>query len=271
MSRASRHLAIGIGAITLGFAGSGCTQVIVQEPAPQQVSRGHGPPPHAPAHGYRAKTRKASRWYSTGDWASTSWWVCPAPTSGATSTTARRAGGAGSAATVSTAPGSGSWRPRCRPACADGMAPPGPGCPGSRVAMGRPRAAATERGEPPDAGGNRTAWSSSASPSNRKRPVDVLARQQGGEPEAVVGPHLVPGNPIERGPERHRLGRLLRLAEAVRRRRRRSRGSSARPRTGSAARPSALLRSVSPAALPRPRAPRTPAASLRDRCARRAR
>ena len=32
--------------------------MIVQEPAPQQVSRGHGPPPHAPAHGYRAKTRQ---------------------------------------------------------------------------------------------------------------------------------------------------------------------------------------------------------------------
>lgn len=58
MSRAFRHLAICIWAITLGFAGSGCTQVIVQEPAPQKVSRGHGPPPHAPAHGYRAKTRQ---------------------------------------------------------------------------------------------------------------------------------------------------------------------------------------------------------------------
>ena len=60
MSRASRHLAIGIGAITLGFTGSGCTQVIVQEPAPQTVSRGHGPPPHAPAHGYRAKSRQGA-------------------------------------------------------------------------------------------------------------------------------------------------------------------------------------------------------------------
>lgn len=60
MSRAGRHFAIGIGAITLGFAGSGCTQVIVQEPEPQQVSRGHGPPPHAPAHGYRAKSRQGA-------------------------------------------------------------------------------------------------------------------------------------------------------------------------------------------------------------------
>lgn len=56
MSSAGRNLAIAIGAVALGFAGSGCTQVIVQEPAPQQVSRGHGPPPHAPAHGYRART-----------------------------------------------------------------------------------------------------------------------------------------------------------------------------------------------------------------------
>jgi hypothetical protein len=60
MSRAGRHFAIGIGAIALGFAGSGCTQVIVQEPAPQQVSRGHGPPPHAPAHGYRAKNQQGA-------------------------------------------------------------------------------------------------------------------------------------------------------------------------------------------------------------------
>jgi len=56
MSRASRFLAVGIGAITLGFAGSGCMQVIAQEPAQQKVSRGQGPPPHAPAHGYRART-----------------------------------------------------------------------------------------------------------------------------------------------------------------------------------------------------------------------
>jgi len=58
MSGASRFLAVGIGAITLGVAGFGCTQVIVQEPAPQEVSRGQGPPPHAPAHGYRARTQR---------------------------------------------------------------------------------------------------------------------------------------------------------------------------------------------------------------------
>ncbi|HEY8156536.1 MAG TPA: hypothetical protein VII72_20580 [Myxococcota bacterium] len=56
MSRAGRQLAIVIGAIALGLSGSACTQVVVQETAPQQVSRGQGPPPHAPAHGYRAKT-----------------------------------------------------------------------------------------------------------------------------------------------------------------------------------------------------------------------
>jgi len=60
MSRASRHLAIAIGSIALGLAGSGCTHVSVQESAPQQVSRGHGPSPHAPAHGYRAKTQQGT-------------------------------------------------------------------------------------------------------------------------------------------------------------------------------------------------------------------
>jgi len=60
MSRASRHLAVGIGAIALAFSGSGCTQLVVQEPAPHEVSRGHGPPPHAPAHGYRTKTQQGT-------------------------------------------------------------------------------------------------------------------------------------------------------------------------------------------------------------------
>jgi hypothetical protein len=57
MSMAGRLLALGIGTIALGVGSVGCTQVIVQEPPPPpQASRGHGPPPHAPAHGYRAKT-----------------------------------------------------------------------------------------------------------------------------------------------------------------------------------------------------------------------
>jgi hypothetical protein len=67
MSRASRQFAIGIGVIAIGFAGSGCTQVIVQEPAPQQVSRGHGPPSHAPAHGYRARTQQGVELVFDGD------------------------------------------------------------------------------------------------------------------------------------------------------------------------------------------------------------
>jgi hypothetical protein len=58
MSKAGRRIAIGIAALALGCAGASCTQVIVEEPAPRQVSRGDGPPPHAPAHGYRAKTRQ---------------------------------------------------------------------------------------------------------------------------------------------------------------------------------------------------------------------
>jgi hypothetical protein len=56
MSTAGRLLALGIGSLALGVGSGGCTQVIVQEPPPQEASRGHGPPPHAPAHGYRAKT-----------------------------------------------------------------------------------------------------------------------------------------------------------------------------------------------------------------------
>jgi hypothetical protein len=49
-------LATGIGVIALSLAGSGCTRVIVQESVPQKVSRGDGPPSHAPAHGYRARS-----------------------------------------------------------------------------------------------------------------------------------------------------------------------------------------------------------------------
>jgi hypothetical protein len=56
MSMAGRLLALGIGAIALGVGSGGCTQVIVQEPPSLQVSRGDGPPPQAPAHGYRART-----------------------------------------------------------------------------------------------------------------------------------------------------------------------------------------------------------------------
>jgi hypothetical protein len=56
MSKAGALLALGISAIALGVGSGGCTQVIVQEPPPPQASHGQGPPPHAPAHGYRAKT-----------------------------------------------------------------------------------------------------------------------------------------------------------------------------------------------------------------------
>jgi hypothetical protein len=58
MSGGARVFRIAVAAIGLTVAGSGCTQVIVQEPAPAAVWRGHGPPPHAPAHGYRAKNQQ---------------------------------------------------------------------------------------------------------------------------------------------------------------------------------------------------------------------
>jgi hypothetical protein len=53
-------LGVAVAAISLVVAGTSCTRVIVQQPAPVEVSRGHGPPPHAPAHGYRAKNRQGA-------------------------------------------------------------------------------------------------------------------------------------------------------------------------------------------------------------------
>lgn len=52
-----RFLAAGVTAVA-GFALAGCPH-LEEAPGRQQASRGWGPPPHAPAHGYRRKHRRS--------------------------------------------------------------------------------------------------------------------------------------------------------------------------------------------------------------------
>ena len=61
MSGREAGFGIAVAVMAMAVAGSGCTQVIVAEPEPVVVSRGHGPPPHAPAHGYRAKNQQGAQ------------------------------------------------------------------------------------------------------------------------------------------------------------------------------------------------------------------